>query len=151
MKIDELRAGDAMKTNTVAGIDERGPLPWEKFFDQIEDFAEGWLFRGCQRAKWDLETSLERHVPSDQKSSQAEGFLLREFKRRADVYLNANQVPETTIEWLALMQHFGAPTRLLDMTKSPYVAAYFAVESVTSNAGAACAPAVNRDDPIAAC
>ena|SRR6266487_736769 len=97
MKLDDLE-----NQTSVDGPDERGPLSWEGFLHEIEDVSEGWLFRGCRSANWDLQTSLERHAPSDQKPSQAEEFLLREFKRRADVYLDANQVPSTALEWLAL-------------------------------------------------
>jgi hypothetical protein len=39
--------------------------------------------------------------------------------------------PETTLEYFSLLQHFGAPSRLLDFTKSPYIAAYFAFEQAT--------------------
>ena len=53
---------------------------------------------------------------------------MQEFKRRADRYFESNQRPLDDLEWLAWMQHFGAPTRLLDFTHSPYVWAYFAFE-----------------------
>src|SRR5216684_1282684 len=53
--------------------------------------------------------------------------IVREFMRRAHHYLPDVPGDDNWFEWLALMQHHGAPTRLLDWTYSPSVAVHFAL------------------------
>lgn len=53
--------------------------------------------------------------------------MLHEFKRQARIYIQSAPNDDDDIEWLAIMQHYGCPTRLLDFTYSAYIAAYFAV------------------------
>jgi hypothetical protein len=81
-----------------------------------------WLFRGQSDARWVLAPSVTRGY-----TPQQERYLTNEFRVRArSRYLTcplSNDYPG----WLALMQHYGLPTRLLDWTYSPLVAAFFAV------------------------
>lgn len=83
-------------------------------------------------AKWELSTSLERCCERQRFTGKEcpalERELLREFKRAYHHYSQHIPEKQAPIEWVALMQHHGAPTRLLDCTYSIYVAAYFALE-----------------------
>src|SRR6266508_176851 len=88
-------------------------------WDDIHQHSKrGWLFRGQERADWELQTSFERFCnnngfPPDRRAT-TEDQLLREFKRAYHHY--HSRVPQTWIEWLSVMQHHGAPTRMLDFT-----------------------------------
>jgi FRG domain len=126
---------------------------WEEFQAFAVKFSsDAWFFRGQGDSRWRLRPSLERvtSYPIPKLDTQtkeingtteimqdafyAEYELSREFKRRAHHYLTDLPLLDDHIEWLALMQHFGVPTRLLDWTRSPYVAAYFAVLDVSDDA-----------------
>jgi hypothetical protein len=90
------------------------------------------LYRGQRCAAWDLKTSVQRScdrrcVPHGQRREH-EDALFREFRRTYHQYATHVPDPKAVVEWLSLMQHHGAPTRLLDFNYSIYIALYFALE-----------------------
>lgn len=113
---------------------------WDQLLELEPEFG-GWVYRGHSNATWDLETSLRRTVLNnrigysyeDSEFSFAERASLRRFKSRAHFYLDHLPREDDLAAWLAIMQHHGAPTRLLDFSYSLYVAAYFALISATTD------------------
>jgi hypothetical protein len=100
---------------------------WNDYRYFVDELSENWVFRGQAAAGWGLENAIERtEFIKHYKGIEKE--FVDEFQRGARNYLNKDETPGHLIEWLALMQHHGAPTRLLDFTRSPYIAAYFAFE-----------------------
>jgi len=84
------------------------------------------IFRGQANAEWGLETSIEREYGRPSYPESQENRLIQEFQRGAHNYLDYTPRPHDYLEWLAILQHYGAPTRLLDFTQSVFVAAFFA-------------------------
>jgi hypothetical protein len=80
----------------------------------------------------------EAGITGEDDARAVERTLVRTFQKRAHEYLASAVMPDNreTASWWVIMQHYGAPTRVLDWTASAYVATYFAVESRTQCDGA---------------
>ncbi len=106
---------------------------WETFFQLVtKPPYSHWAFRGERDERWPLYSSLSRYLRNFGVDPEAwpeqEARILRIFKRKAHQFLAKPPDLDDDFQWLALMQHHGAPTRLIDFTWSPYVAAFFALE-----------------------
>jgi hypothetical protein len=113
------------------------PTDWT-IAKEVANAMSGWLFRGQSDAEWKLETNLERGADGSGYDRDDlylyEKEAVEDFQRQAHQYLTHLPDAKGKLEWLALIQHHGGATRLLDVTQSFYVAAYFAMDGAKSDA-----------------
>lgn len=87
-------------------------------------FRSPFVFRGAQNKKYKLRSALHRIGENYQ---EVEKHLLRNFRR----YAHRDVVEcDSVFHWMAVAQHHGLPTRLIDWTYSPLIAIHFATARI---------------------
>jgi len=88
-----------------------------------------WVFRG-QSQHWPTKPSVGR---SPRYTLERELLLLTHFKRHAPPHVGSARL-RNDWDWLFIAQHHGLPTRLVDWTVNPLVAAFFATDETARGA-----------------
>ena len=123
-----------------------------KFIDDVTVIADATdcdvYWRGQCNESWGVRSSPARMTNNpaglmNVDLRTAESQLLKEAKSWVTAPFTK---PLNDLEWLALLQHHGIPTRLIDFTPDPFIATFFAVESFDSLEGRLFGIAVPRKE-----
>ncbi|MBQ8203418.1 MAG: FRG domain-containing protein [Clostridia bacterium] len=96
------------------------------------------IFRGQGSSDWDLISSFDRNysILNYENRKTAEEELITLFENNCKRNILGTKISDmSAIEKRSIAQHYGVPTRLLDWSSSPFVAAYFAFSTCVATDG----------------
>jgi FRG domain len=100
---------------------------WGDFHERLGHLTDSqWIFRGVSNKNHYLLPSIGRENEYGPYKKAQEIRLFQAFKNRGISLVHDTRFTEW--DWLAFAQHVGVPTRLLDWSTSPLIAAFFALE-----------------------
>lgn len=116
-----------MLERVIHSWDELQDVIFEDVWDaSIERYRNNKVFRGVEDSSWGLLPALNRCVGDN---LGLEKQILRSFRKYGYAEL---QNIQSFWQLLATGQHFGLPTRLLDWSYSPLVAAHFVTQDLSA-------------------
>ena len=113
-------------------------ISWDDFKNEASTRLErqqAYIFRGQANSEWLLSTSIHRtgQVRTQKDFSFYFDKIIQAALEPVEAWDGSRRDLKNEFqmaEFLALLQHNGFPTPLLDWTFSPYIAAYFAFENI---------------------
>lgn len=108
--------------------DEKIVSSWGDLLGVFDKFSSQWIFRGQPVGFWSLSSSIDRKKELNGWGweSVEVSCLLEYFKKNVSKEFLKYFNPQSNLDWLSLIQHYGGVTGLLDWTTCPYIASFFA-------------------------